>query len=239
MLRGHATRRGTPVKPWEVIGRARTPDGTELVLVRHPSEFAILADGESLMTSRAHHSEEALGILGCRRARTLAHPVVLVSGLGMGYTLRAALDVLPPAARIVVVELVPEVVEWNRGPLGPLAQHPLDDARVRLEIGDVATVLRSSSGRFDAVLLDVDNGPFAVGAAPNAGLYNRAGAALARAALRPNGLLAVWSAGNDRLYERRLRTAGLHVHRERVKSRLKRGSGPRHTILLAHAADAA
>ncbi len=156
----------------------------------------------------------------------------------MGYTLRAALDVLPPAARILVAELVPAVVEWNRGPLGPLARHPLDDPRVRIEIGDVADVLRSNRGSFDAVLLDVDNGPFAPGAAPNAGLYSRAGAALARAALRPGGVLAVWSAGNDRPYERRLRTAGLHVQRERVKSRLKRGGGPRHTILLAHAGDA-
>ena len=223
------------VKPWDVIGRAQTPDGTRLELARHPSEIVILADGQSLMTSRAHHSEDMLGVLGCRRARTLPEPVVLVSGLGMGYTLRAALDVLPPAARVLVAELVPEVVEWNRGPLGPLAGHPLDDPRVTVEVADVAQVLRANPATFDAVILDVDNGPFALGAAPNVGLYSRAGVAVARAALRPGGLLAVWSAGNDRPYERRLRTAGLHVNREEVKSRLKRGGGPRHTILLAHA----
>jgi spermidine synthase len=223
------------MKPWEVLGRTRTPDGTELTLTRHTSEYVILADGQGLMSSRMHGSEEALATLGCRRARTLTRPCVLVGGLGMGFTLRAALDFLPPDAQLLVAELVPAVVEWNRGPLGPLAQHPLDDPRVRVEEADVAAVLRAHPGRFDAVLLDVDNGPAAFTAASNASLYDVQGVAAARGALRPDGVLAVWSARDDRAYERRLRAAGFQVQREHVRSRLKRG-GSRHTILLAHLA---
>jgi spermidine synthase len=224
------------VKPWNVLGRARTPDGTELTLTHHTSEYLILANGQSLMSSRMHGSEAALAVLGCGRARTLARPQVLVGGLGMGFTLRAALDCLPPAACVYVAELVPAVVEWNRGPLGALANHPLDDPRVRIDEGDVAATLRSSRGRFDAVLLDVDNGPAALTAASNAGLYDGHGVAAAHASLTPGGVLAVWSARDDPRFERRLRTAGFSVRRERIRSRLSRG-GSRHTILIACKAD--
>jgi spermidine synthase len=220
------------VKPWDVLGRTRTPDGTELTLTRHTSEYVIMANGQSLMSSRMHGSEEALATLGCRRARTMAHPQVLVGGLGMGFTLRAALDALPPAARVLVAELVPAVVEWNRGPLGALADHPLDDPRVRIEEGDVAAIMRLSPRLFDVVLLDVDNGPVALTASSNAGLYDRHGVAVAHASLRPGGVLAVWCAGDDRRFERRLRAGGFSVQRERVSSRLKKGR--RHTILVAH-----
>ena len=220
------------MKPWEVLGRARTPDGLELTLTRHTSEFVITADGQSLMSSRMHGSEEALATLGCRRARTRPRPRVLVGGLGMGFTLRAALDVLPPGARVVVAELVPAIVEWNRGPLGALASRPLDDSRVRLEERDVAATMRSNPGRFDAVLLDVDNGPVALTASSNAGLYDARGIALARAALRPDGVLAVWSARDDRRFEQRLRAGGFSVQRERVSGRAKKG-GPQRTILVA------
>jgi spermidine synthase len=220
------------VKPWEILGRARAPDGTELTLTRHVSEVIISAGGQTLMSSRAHASEDALGVLGCERARTLAEPSVLIGGLGMGFTLRAALDVLPPGASVQVMELVPAVVEWNRGPLGELAGRPLDDARVRLEDGDVALALRASPGAFDAVLLDVDNGPAALTSASNAGLYDRQGVAAARASLRPGGVLAVWSARDDRGFERRLRAAGLNVRRARVRGHSKRG-GHRQTILIA------
>ena len=175
------------MKPWTILGHTRTPDGTELTLTQHTSEYAILANGQSLMSSRMHASEEALALLGCRRARTLPRPRILVGGLGMGFTLRQALDCLPPAARVVVAELVPDVVAWNRGPLGALASHPLDDPRVRVEVGDVAATMRSSPGRFDAILLDVDNGPVALTASSNAALYNRHGVAAARAALTPGG----------------------------------------------------
>jgi spermidine synthase len=223
------------MKPWETLGRARLPDGTELTLVRHPSEFAILADGRPLMSSRMHGSEEELARLGCDRARTMPSPCVLVGGLGMGFTLRAALDTLPPTARVLVAELVPAVVEWNRGPLGVLAGHPLDDPRVRIETGDVAATIRSSRGRFDVVLLDVDNGAVAMTAASNAALYSDQGIAAARAAVRPGGILALWSATDDRRFERRLRAAGFDVKRTRIPARLNRG--PRHTILIAQRRD--
>jgi len=202
-------------------------------LTRQGSEYVILASGKPLMSSRMHGSEEALAAFGCRNARTRNAPCVLVGGLGMGFTLRATLDVLPPDATIVVAELVPAVVEWNRGPLGPLAGHPLNDARVRIEIGDVAATLRASRDRFDAMLLDVDNGPAAFTASHNTGLYDDAGLAAARAALRPGGVLAVWSAWEDRRFEQRLRYGGFTVQVERVRARLKKG-GPRHTIFLGH-----
>src|SRR5438046_473181 len=130
-------------------------------LVRRGDEYLILFDGAVLMSSRVHGSEEALGTLGCERARRLERPSVLIGGLGMGFTLRATLDLLPSDATVVVAELVPAVVEWNRGPLGPLAGHPLKDTRVVVEVNDVAATLRASRSQFDAVLLDVDNGPAA------------------------------------------------------------------------------
>lgn len=219
------------MKPWELLGRARTPDGTEMALTRRGSEYVLLADGKDLMSSRMHGSEEALVTLGCTRARTLEEPCVLVGGLGMGFTLRAALDFLPAGATVVLSELVPEVVEWNRGPLGPLADHPLADPRVRVECLDVALVLGASPGRFDAVLLDVDNGPVAFTQAGNAGLYGDAGLKMVRAALKPKGVLAVWSAWDDVKFEHRLRYHGFTVETERVRGRLKKG-GPHHTIFV-------
>jgi len=221
------------VKPWELLGEAQTPDGTDLRLTRHSTEFVILADGHSLMSSRMHGSEEALATFGCRRARLLDAPRALVGGLGMGFTLRATLDLLPANAVVVVAELVPAVVEWNRGPLGPLAGHPLKDTRVRVEVDDVGAVLRANPGRFDTVLLDVDNGPVAMTASSNAGLYDNAGVATAREALADDGVLAVWSARDNRKFEQRLRYAGFTVDVERVRGRLK-GGGPRHTILLGY-----
>jgi len=185
------------------------------------------------MSSRMHGSEEALAMLACRALRTSAEPSVLIGGLGMGYTLRAALDLLQPDATVVVSELVPAVVEWNRGPLGPLAGHPLKDRRVRVEVDDVAVTLRASRDRFDAVLLDVDNGPAPFTAADNAGLYADRGLAAARAALRLGGVLAVWSAWDNRRFEQRLRYGRFEVEVERVRGRLARG-GPRHTIFLGY-----
>jgi spermidine synthase len=219
------------VKPLELLGQARTPGETDLTLIRRDREYVILADGKPLMSSRMHGSEEALAMFGCRQARIRAQAHVLVGGLGMGFTLRATLDQLQPDAAVVVVELLPAVVEWNRGPLGPLAGHPLTDRRVRVEVADVAQVLRSSPSRFDAVLLDVDNGPTAFTASDNAGLYDNHGLAAARAALTDGGVLAVWSAWDDRKFEQRLRYAGFIVEVQRVRGRLKKG-GPRHVIFL-------
>jgi spermidine synthase len=202
-------------------------------LTRQGTEYVILAGGKPLMSSRMHGSEEALAAFGCAEARARDEPCVLVGGLGMGFTLRATLDLLPPGASVVVAELVPAVVEWNRGPLGPLAGHPLKDPRVRIEIGDVAATLRASTRRFDAALLDVDTGPAAVTATHNLRLYDDAGLAAARRALKDAGVLAVWSAWEDRRFEQRLRHAGFAVQVERVRGRLKKG-GPRHTIFIAH-----
>ena len=221
------------MKPLDLLGETVTPDGTDMKLVRRDGEYIILANGKSLMSSRMHGSEEALATFACRRARTLEQPCVLVGGLGMGFTLRATLDILPPDAKVVVAELLPAVVEWNRGPLGPLAGHPLKDKRVQVEVSDVGVTLSSASRKFDAVLLDVDNGPAAFSASDNAGLYGDRGLAAARAALKEGGVLAVWSARDDRKFEQRLRYGGFTVQVERIRGRLKKG-GPHHTIFLGH-----
>ena len=221
------------MKAVELLGEALTADGTVLKLTRRDKEFIILANGKTLMSSDMYGSEEALATLACGRLRTLKRPCVLIGGLGMGFTLRAALDLLPPDATVIVAELLPAVVEWNRGPLGPLAGHPLEDKRVRVEIGDVAVTLRSSAGKFDAVLLDVDNGPSAFAASDNAWLYDDQGIAAARAALKADGVLAVWSAREDRKFEKRLRYGRFAVQVERVRGRLKKG-GPSRTIFLGH-----
>jgi spermidine synthase len=163
-------------------------------LARRGDEYLILAAGATLMSSRTHASEETLSTLACKTASTLKQPTVLVGGLGMGFTLRAALDLLSPHASIVVAELVPAVVAWNRGPLGHLAGHPLNDHRVRIEIADVAATLNSSPAQFDVIILDVDNGPAAFTASHNTRLYDDGGLAAARAALKEGGVLAVWSA---------------------------------------------
>ena len=220
------------MKPWEVLGETRTPDGTAMALTRRDKEFVILANGRSLMSSLMHGSEEALAALACPKVRRVEEPSVLIGGLGMGFTLRATLNLLPSHARIIVAELVPAVVEWNRGPLGPLAEHPLKDRRVDVVVGDVATVLSASRNIFDAVLLDVDNGPAAFTASANVGVYSDRGLAAARAALKDDGVLAIWSAWDDRKFVQRLRYAQFDVEVEHVRGRLKKG-GPHHTIFLA------
>lgn len=229
------------VVPWEVLGEASAPDGTLLSLTRRGQEYVILARGKSLMSSRMHGSEEALAALGLKTLPSFAEapegkpsgsPRVLIGGLGMGYTLRATLNHLPAAAIVDVAELMPAIVEWNRGPLGPLAEHPLDDRRARVIVGDVAQTLCANRGAYDAILLDVDNGPAAFTTDFNGGLYDNRGVAIAKAALKPGGTLAVWSAWDDRKFEQRLRYAGFTVSVEHVRARLKRG-GPYHTIFVA------
>jgi spermidine synthase len=222
------------VKTLELLGQALSRDGTVMKLMRRSDEYIILANGKPLMSSRMHGSEEVLATLACQRAGALEQPCVLIGGLGMGFTLRATLDVLPPSAKVVVAELVPEVVEWNRGPLGALAEDPLKDPRVQVETDDVAITLGSRPGQFDAVLLDVDNGPAAfTSSSNNAGLYDDRGIALAFAALKMEGMLAVWSAREDRKFEQRLRHGRFDVEIQSVRGRLKSG-GPKHTIFLGH-----
>lgn len=219
------------MQPWELLGRTATPAGDEMTLMRRDSEYVIFASGKPLMSSRMHGSEEALATRGCAHLTGREQPTVLVGGLGMGFTLRATLDHVPASARVVVGELVSGVVAWNEGPLGPLAGHPLEDPRVAVEVGDVAAVLRRSAGRFDAVLLDIDNGPDAFTTTSNQWLYGNAGVITLRDALTPGGVVAVWSAWEDRKFEQRLRWAGFTVEVVRVRARLAAG-GPRHVIFL-------
>ena len=219
------------MKPWQQLGEHHTPDGTLLTLMEHDREMVILANGKMLMSSRMHGSEEELAALACKHIIKAEAPRVLVGGLGLGYTLRATLNLLPASAAVVVAELVAGVVEWNRGPLGPLANHPLDDRRVTVTLGDVGKTMRLDKEGFDAILLDVDNGPDAFTATGNADLYDNRGVTQAHAALRPGGVLAVWSAWEDRKFEQRMRWAGFKVTMHRMRARLKRG-GPKHTIFL-------
>jgi len=221
------------VKPWALLGQTRAPDGSEISLTKRDTEFVILANGKSLMSSRMHGSEEALAAFAFKKIKHVEEPSVLVGGLGMGFTLRATLDLLPPEATVVVAELMPAVIEWNRGPLGPLADHPLKDKRVRVASGDVSVIVRERGGVFDAILLDVDNGPVAFSTETNSGLYSDAGLSAARYALKPGGVLGVWSAWEDRRFEQRLRYAGFTVEVQRVRARLKKG-GPRHIIFIGN-----
>lgn len=219
------------VKPWDLLGETSTPDGEALTLMRQDREFVILASGKPLMSSRMHGSEEALAQFGCAHLGPVDEPCVLVGGLGMGFTLAATLRLVPPCGTVVVAELVAGVVEWNRGPLGAEAGRPLKDARVEVAVGDVLDTLRARPATFDAVLLDVDNGPDAFTSVRNAALYADGGLAAIRASLRPGGVLAVWSAWEDRKFEQRLAANGFDVDVQRVRARLKKG-GPRHTIFL-------
>jgi len=202
-----------------------------MCLTKHDEEYVVLLNGKTLMSSRMHGSEEALAMIGCAYLRNAERPRVLVGGLGMGFTLRAALDVLPSDAIVVVAELVPAVVQWNRGPLSALAGHPLRDRRVRIDVNDVGFTLRGNPHGFDAVLLDVDNGPRAFTSELNRGLYDDAGVAAAYAALHHQGVLAVWSAWEDHTFEQRLRHHGFVAQTERVPARLEM-RGQHHTVFV-------
>lgn len=219
---------------WEELGRAPIP-GTpdELILSRRDREYSIRISGHAseLMNSRMHGSEDALAEYAAELIVNRKRPSVLIGGLGMGFTLAAALKALPPDAQVQVAELVPEVIEWNRGPMSMCAGYPLTDERVRLHVGDVAELLRGQQAAYDAVLLDVDNGPEGMTQAANDWLYSPAGLGAAQSALRPHGVLAVWSAGADDRFTARLKQAGYHVQ-TRV-ARARPGKGARHTIWLA------
>lgn len=217
--------------PWEQLDRAETDDGAEVTLHRRGQEYVIRAGGRDLMSSRMHGSEEVLARLGCQRALRLPRPRVLVGGLGMGFTLRAALDLLPPRAEVVVCELLEAVVGWNRQLLAPLAGAPLDDARVTVVVGDVLAHLRRAPGSHDAVLMDVDNGPVAFTREDNVAIYEDLGLRAAREALRPAGVLTFWSSFGDDAFQRRLTRCGFTVTAETVRARIKKG--PRHTIFVA------
>jgi spermidine synthase len=217
---------------WTEIARAETAAGDELLLRARAGLFEIRCNGWDLMSNRAHASEETMARLALAEIPDCRSPRILIGGLGMGFTLRAALDAAPAAARVEVAELLPEIVGWNAGPLAALAQRPLGDARVKIHVGDVADLMASRRGCCDAILLDTDNGPGAIMVARNARLYAQEGLALARAALAPNGVLALWSADRSHAFEALLAASGLQW---RVVETLARSSAgaPEHAIYIA------
>lgn len=218
---------------WEILGRARVPgNSAELSLFKRGREFSIRVNGRELMNSRLHGSEEMLSRLACGRIADRSRARVVIGGLGMGFTLAAALQRLGDECRVEVAELVPEVVAWNRGPLAHLAGHPLADERVTVVEDDVVHVLKEGKTAYDAILLDVDNGPDGLVSKGNGWLYSRVGLAAAFNALLPGGVLAVWSAGPDKAFAGRLRRAGFAAEEIRVSAH-ERGKGGRHTIWIA------
>ncbi len=198
------------------IAAARTPDGGEMILYQHDRDFTIIVNGEDLMLSRHHESELELARLGCAHLAGRKAPSILIGGLGMGYTLRQALDMLSPDAQVVVGELMDAVVEWNRQFLGELNGQPLADQRVDLKTGDVVELISRSRNRFDAILLDIDNGPGAITDSGNSRLYGYEGIMACHVALRKKGCLAVWSAGPSKEFEQLLMDCSFEVRRYRI-----------------------
>ena len=210
--------------PWQLLGRAQTPGGgAELVLYRRNSEFSLRADNQELMNSRVHGSEEALSRLGCQHLAKHPGARVLIGGLGMGYSLRTALDILGIDAQVVVAELVPAVVEWNRGVLADLAGRPLEDGRVELREVDVIQLIKDARADYDAIMLDIDNGAEPMVREGNNWLYNLPGLTATHAALRRGGVLATWCAGPQPAFVKRLHRAGFEAYE--VKVRARSGSG--------------
>jgi len=216
--------------PWVELDSTITPDGQTLRLKQRGVEFSIMLGTNELMNSRLSGSEEALAKLSIARIATPA-PHFLIGGLGMGFTLRAALAGLGPKAKVTVAELMPAVIAWAREPMSVVFGDCLDDPRVTVREADVATLIGAGKASYDAVLLDVDNGPEGLTVASNDALYSTAGLARAHAALRPGGVLAVWSSGPDSGFTRRLRQTGFSVDEANVRARGKRGA--RHVVWLA------
>lgn len=216
----------------ELIGTAQVPGGEELKLFRHDRDFMIVLGHNELMSTRKWGSEEALATMSAERIKGVKAPHVLIGGYGMGFTLRAALQVLPANARVTVVELVPEIIAWARGPMAEVAAGCLDDPRVHLMQGDVATWIAGAPNEYDAILLDVDNGPDGLVREENNSLYTGSGLREAKAALRPGGVLAIWSAGPDPAFTRRLQKNSFAVDEVKVASRAN-GKGPKHVIWFA------
>ena len=219
--------------PWLKIDTTRVPGAdVELRLMRRGAEFSMMLGQNELMSSRLSGSEEALATLACRRIEGVKRPRLLIGGLGMGFTLRAALTVLGTDARIVVAELVPAVIAWARGPMAEIFGDSLTDPRTDLREADVADVIHESPSAFDAILLDVDNGPEALIRKANDALYDLGGLRAIHRALRPGGVLAVWSSGPHPSFSKRLTTAGFDVNEVGVRATTKR-SGARHLIWFA------
>jgi spermidine synthase len=224
------------VIPWTLLDKAQIPGGGEIRLMRRGAEFSIRLGHNELMNSRVAGSEVALATLACDRMRGRARPRILIGGLGMGFTLRAALAVLGAKARIVVAELVPSVVAWAHGPMKAVFGESLADPRVNVRDADVGDLIRAGRSTYDAILLDVDNGPAGLTRKANDTLYSLQGLSAAGAALRPGGVLAVWSSGPDAAFTRRLRKAGFTANEIRVRANGPRG-GAQHIIWIASRAE--
>ena len=218
--------------PRELIGEAEVPGGPPLRLFRRGSDFMIVLERNELMSTRMHGSEVALGTMACDRLAGRKAPHLLIGGYGMGYTLRAVLGQLGPGAHVTVVELVPGIIDWARGPMAAVTAGCLDDPRVTLTMGDVGASMAHSNAQYDAILLDVDNGPDGLTRAANDGLYSPQGLANAKQALRPAGILAVWSAAPDTAFGRQLERGGFSVETVKVRAR-ETGKGATHIIWFA------
>ena len=219
--------------PWELLDSAPVPGGNEtLHLYQRDKEFSIRVDGCELMNSRIHGSEDALAELVCAKLNTLPCPKILIGGMGIGFTTAAALTNLNDQAQVMVAELVPAVVAWNQGPLGHLAGHPLQDNRVTVQEVDVAKILKTEKQTFDGIVLDVDNGPEGLTRNENNWLYTKAGLTAAHGALKPSGVLAVWSASAEPAFTKLLRKTGFIVEEVPCRARGRKG-GSHHMIWLA------
>ncbi|MGA9522909.1 MAG: hypothetical protein WBV82_15685 [Myxococcaceae bacterium] len=218
------------MKPWETLATAEAPGVGTLTLARREDEYVLRVRGLTLMSSRQYGSEAAMAEAGCAALTTKPGAHVLVGGLGFGFTVRAALDLLRPDAKVTVAELMPPVVDWNRGLVSSLARAPLEDPRVEVVLGDVRRVMTRSGRTFDAILLDVDNGPSPLTKADNVSLYDEIGLAIAYGALRPGGKMVVWSAGEDSRFTLRMEEAGFVVQVLRPAAHGTKGT--RHTLFV-------
>src|SRR5919112_1631655 len=219
------------MKPYERLDEARTPNGTVITLYRHDGSYLIRADGVELMSTRRHLSEDRLAELACAPLRDVAGGRVLIGGLGLGFTLRTALQLLREDAEIVVAELLAEVIAWNADPRYDLSAEAMRDPRVRVVHDDVVNVLRANPGAFDAIMLDTDNGPDGMLMSENAALYARRGIGDTVAALRPGGLIVYWSVGDDPRFVSALRGSGLTVQTMHVRAHGT--TGTKHTLYVA------
>ena len=219
------------MKPLERLGQAHTPDGTLLELFRHDGAYLIKAAGVELMSTRRHLSEDRLAEVACAPFAKTPDARVLVGGLGLGFTLRAALRQLPSDAEVVVAELVQSVIDWNANPGYALSSEAMHDPRVQVVCDDVVNVLSANASAFDAIMLDTDNGPAGMLMSENARLYVARGIELTKAALRPGGIIAYWSVGEDKPFVHELQRAGLRVQIEQVRAHVS--AGPMHTLYIA------
>tara|TARA_B100000470_G_scaffold79667_1_gene61269 strand:- start:1074 stop:1739 length:666 start_codon:yes stop_codon:yes gene_type:complete len=215
------------MKPWNTVGKAVSPDGTRLELVEHDGDYVIKADDLPLMSTRMHFSEMELARLVCTKLKSKAK--VMIGGLGLGYTLRSALDLIPKDGVVVQVELVPEVIEWNKGPLGPFNNHPLKDTRTEIVQDDISKVIRQSQNSYDSIMLDVDNGPSPLVNERNAWLYTDNGLRSIRNALKNGGKVAIWSANDEPRFISRMKRNGFLGEKHRTQAHQGKG-GISHVI---------